>query len=174
LGRDGKLNRDEWPEHRDESGVRRFWGVDDDLGEVKHGHRGWVLFFKPGAVAERVRRMAARRISLSPVGRRAPPSAFEITADIARTRERMSRSLVRLDRNYALRRLFVSAEHLLVDRDSDIADGVPIAITAIGLGWIAYGDRDGGARLRASCPCWVPLKNLAKESGPEASAQARQ
>jgi len=54
LGRDGKLERDEWHKHRGESGFRRFWGGDDEYGEIKHGHRGWVLSFKPGTEDDEV------------------------------------------------------------------------------------------------------------------------
>lgn len=48
LGHDGRLDRDQLHKHHGEAGFHRFWGVDDDHGEVKHGHRGWVLSFRPG------------------------------------------------------------------------------------------------------------------------------
>jgi hypothetical protein len=48
LTRGGKLDRDVWLKHRESVGFRRFWGGEEERGQLKHGHRGWMLTFAPG------------------------------------------------------------------------------------------------------------------------------
>jgi hypothetical protein len=54
LARNGKLDRDELHKQRGESGFRRFWGEADEHGDIKHGHRGWLLSFAPGTEEDEV------------------------------------------------------------------------------------------------------------------------
>jgi len=102
-----------------------------------------------------------------------PSSAPELAAEIANTRARISRALARLDRDYALRHLFVSAEHAVVGADIGTAElkkivrrnGIPLVFIAVGLGWIAYGDRAGVGAMARVAVMLGPLKNLAVELG---------
>lgn len=45
IGPDGKIDRHAWQKYRYNSDFRRFWGVDEDRGRVKHDGRGWLLSF---------------------------------------------------------------------------------------------------------------------------------
>ncbi len=82
-------------------------------------------------------------------------SAAEIAAEIARTRSRLSHSLAMLDREYALRHLFVRGLRIAHDGVFDagsVAQGVrkdivPVALISTGLAWIALAGRGGGGRL---------------------------
>jgi hypothetical protein len=103
----------------------------------------------------------------------APSSVSELAAEIGTTRVRISRSLARLDRDYALRHLFVSAEHAVVGADIGTAElkkmvrrnGIPLVFIAVGLGWIAYGDRAGVGAMARVAAVFGPLRNLAVELG---------
>jgi hypothetical protein len=44
----GRLDRDAWLKHRKDTGFRRFWGGEEERGQLRHGRRGWVLAFEPG------------------------------------------------------------------------------------------------------------------------------
>jgi len=44
----GRLDRETWLAHRDSVGFRRFWGGDEERGEIKHARRGWSLAFASG------------------------------------------------------------------------------------------------------------------------------
>jgi hypothetical protein len=46
----GKLDPAYWQKHRVDYSFRRFWdGADEEYGELRHDHRGWVLSFKSGS-----------------------------------------------------------------------------------------------------------------------------
>jgi hypothetical protein len=78
-------------------------------------------------------------------------SADQIAAEITQTRLRLSQHLVALDREYALRHLFVRATRLAWSGDFDRAklattlrrDAAPFGLIALGLFWLA--SRGGGA-----------------------------
>jgi hypothetical protein len=50
----GKLDRDFWLKDRQGSGFRRFWGGEEEHGEVRHRHHGWTLSFTPHVEADEV------------------------------------------------------------------------------------------------------------------------
>lgn len=50
----GKLDGKSWAKHRQESGFRRFWGGEDEHGQIHHRAHGWTLSFTPGAEADEV------------------------------------------------------------------------------------------------------------------------
>ena len=54
LTADGKLDRGSLPKHRDESTFKRFWGGEEERGQIRHGHRGWVLAFGPDEADETI------------------------------------------------------------------------------------------------------------------------
>ncbi len=82
-------------------------------------------------------------------------SAAEIAAELARTRSRLSHSLATLDREYALRHLFVHGLRMAHEGKPDagsLAQGVhknivPVALIVAGLGWVALAGRGGAATL---------------------------
>jgi hypothetical protein len=88
----------------------------------------------------------------------APAGADEIAREIARTRERLSRSLARLDREYALRHLVVRAGRLVRAAEKPAIgealrrEAAPLTLLALGLGWlgIAAGRNGGVASLFAT------------------------
>lgn len=43
----GKLDRDTWLKHRQDAIFRRFWGDEQEHGQVRHRHHGWMLSFTP-------------------------------------------------------------------------------------------------------------------------------
>jgi hypothetical protein len=45
---EGRLDRETWLEHRENVGFRRFWGGEDERGQLRHARRGWTLAFAPG------------------------------------------------------------------------------------------------------------------------------
>lgn len=51
---EGRLDRNTWLKHQDETGFRRFWGDTEERGRLKHGRRGWTLAFEPGDEAEEI------------------------------------------------------------------------------------------------------------------------
>jgi hypothetical protein len=82
-------------------------------------------------------------------------SAAEIAAEIAHTRERLSRGLAVLDREYALRHLVVRATRLARKGEIDTGkigevlrrDGAPLAVIALGLGWLGLAGSGAGRDL---------------------------
>ncbi len=118
----------------------------------------------------------------------APPapraSAAELAVEIARTRDRLSRGLAALDRDYALRHLAVRAARLARKAEFDTGklretlrrDGLPLAVIGRGLGWLslAGSGRDLWHRLTGAL---AALQQLGHEFGvgaapPEAPAPA--
>lgn len=114
----------------------------------------------------------------------APPpapraSAAELAAEIARTRDRLSRGLARLDRDYALRHLAVRATRLARHADFDAAklrevlrrDGLPLAVIGIGLGWLSLaGSESGRGLLQRLAGALAALQHLGREFGVGAAA----
>ncbi len=101
-------------------------------------------------------------------------SAAEIAAEIARTRDRLSRDLARLDREYALRHLVVRATRLARNggfdvgtlRDALSRDALPLAVTGIGLGWLGLaGSGAGSDLLRRIGSALAALQQLGRELG---------
>jgi hypothetical protein len=45
----GKLDRKSWLTHRAETVFRRFWGDEEDHGEIRHRTYGWALAFAGGS-----------------------------------------------------------------------------------------------------------------------------
>ena len=54
LTRAGKLDRDAWLKHRQDSAFRRFWGDEEEHGQLRHRHHGWMLSFTPDAEDDEV------------------------------------------------------------------------------------------------------------------------
>jgi hypothetical protein len=54
LAPDGRLDRDLWLKHRQESSFRRFWGDEEETGHLKHGRHGWSLAFPDEATSEAI------------------------------------------------------------------------------------------------------------------------
>jgi hypothetical protein len=85
----------------------------------------------------------------------APLSSKEIAREIARTRERIGKTLGVLDREYALRHLFVRAARLARHREGSARairealekEALPIAIVGLGLGWLSLSRRAEGKDL---------------------------
>jgi hypothetical protein len=101
-------------------------------------------------------------------------SAAEIAAEIARTRDRLSRDLARLDREYALRHLVVRATRLARNGEFDAAklrdalsrDALPLAVTGIGLGWLGLaGTGAGRDLLQRLGSALAALQQLGRELG---------
>jgi len=101
-------------------------------------------------------------------------SAAEIAADIVRTRERLSRGLAALDRDYALRHLAVRATRLARRtefsaeklRDALRRDAVPMALIGAGLGWLSFaGSGAGGDLLQRLGGALAALQQLGREFG---------
>jgi len=102
----------------------------------------------------------------------AAPSAAEIAVEIARTRQRLSRSLARLDREYALRRLVVRAGRLVRSAEKPALaqalrhDAVPLTLVALGLGWLGVASRrDGGTGLVTLLGAFERLQRVGEELG---------
>ncbi|MGO8918501.1 MAG: hypothetical protein ACLQJR_21585 [Stellaceae bacterium] len=101
-------------------------------------------------------------------------SAAEIAAEIARTRDRLSRGLALLDRDYALRHLAVRALRLARASDFDPGklgealrrDALPLAVTGIGLGWLSLAGNSGGHDLlQRLAGALAALQQLGREFG---------
>ncbi len=45
---DGRLDRDSWFKQHEPAGFHRFWGDEEERGQLRHGRRGWALAFDPG------------------------------------------------------------------------------------------------------------------------------
>jgi hypothetical protein len=83
-------------------------------------------------------------------------SLAELETEIARTRARLSQTLAALDREYALRHLFVRSTRLV--REGRLEPGViakmaqreilPLAVIGAGLAWLALGRTESGDLLR--------------------------
>jgi hypothetical protein len=102
----------------------------------------------------------------------APAGAPEIAREIARTRERLSRSLARLDREYALRHLVVRAGRLVRAAEKPALgealrrEGAPLALVALGLGWLGMAARREGVGGVASLFAALErLQRLGQELG---------
>ena len=102
----------------------------------------------------------------------AAPSAAEIAVEIARTRQRLSRSLARLDREYALRHLVVRAGRLVRSAEKPALaqalrhDAVPLTLVALGLGWLGVaGRREGGTGLATLLGAFERLQRVGEELG---------
>ncbi|HXZ01177.1 MAG TPA: hypothetical protein VEI03_14345 [Stellaceae bacterium] len=101
-------------------------------------------------------------------------SAAEIAAEIARTRDRLSRGLARLDRDYALRHLAVRAVRLARKAEFDAGklretlrrDGLPLAVIGVGLGWLSFAGSDAGRDLLQRLgSALAALQQLGREFG---------
>jgi hypothetical protein len=87
--------------------------------------------------------------------RRPRLTSAEIVHDMAQTRARMARTLGVLDREYALRHLFVRATRFArhpeggahVIQDALRHDALPVAAIALGLGWLSFSRRPAGKEL---------------------------
>jgi hypothetical protein len=101
----------------------------------------------------------------------APVGAEEIAREIARTRERLSRSLARLDREYALRHLVVRAGRLVRAAEKPALgeafrrDAAPLALVALGLGWLGTAARRDGGGMASLFATIERLQRLAQELG---------
>jgi hypothetical protein len=102
----------------------------------------------------------------------APPATAEIAREIARTRERLSRSLARLDREYALRHLVVRAGRLVRAAEKPALsealrrEAAPLAILALGLGWLGIAaGRDSGVGMASLFAALERLQQLGQELG---------
>lgn len=108
----------------------------------------------------------------APPARRA--SAAELAAEIAHTRERLSRGLAALDRDYALRHLVVRATRLARKAEFDAEtlrerlrrDGLPLAVIGLGLGWLSLAGNGAGRDLLQRLGSAVAaLQQLGRELG---------
>lgn len=106
-------------------------------------------------------------------------SAVELAAEIAQTRDRLSRGLARLDRDYALRHLSVRATRLARHAEFDAGklretlrrDGLPLAVIGIGLGWLSVAGSDAGhGLLQRLGGVIAALQHFAREFGGGAPA----
>lgn len=50
----GKLDSESWATNRRASGFRRFWGGEEEHGEIHHRGHGWTLAFNPPGEADEV------------------------------------------------------------------------------------------------------------------------
>ena len=83
-------------------------------------------------------------------------SAAEIADAIVQSRARLARTLAVLDREYALRHLFVRGTRM-IRHNTDLGAGalpkamrsdiLPLALIGLGLAWLALGGRREGAQL---------------------------
>ena len=65
----GKLDRDTWLKHRQDSVFRRFWGGAEEHGQLHHRHHGWMLSFTPDDEDDEVIfRAHCRREGYAPIG----------------------------------------------------------------------------------------------------------
>ena len=93
----------------------------------------------------------------------------EISEEIERTRARLSRCMAALDREYALRNLFVHTIRAVRDSEThptDLAravrrEAVPLALIGIGAAWIAFRRGEGTALLRRLAVALDVVRDLA-------------
>lgn len=88
-----------------------------------------------------------------------PPhlTSADLARDMAQTRARMAKTLGVLDREYALRHLFVRATRLArhpeggarVVQEALQHDALPIAAISLALGWLSFSRKPGGKDLLA-------------------------
>jgi hypothetical protein len=93
---------------------------------------------------------------------------------MAQTRARMARTLGVLDREYALRHLFVRASRLArhpegsarVVQDALRHDALPIAAITLGLGWLSFSRKPAGKELLARIAgAFATLQRIATDLG---------
>lgn len=98
-------------------------------------------------------------------------SADEIAREIARTRERLSRSLARLDREYALRHLVVRAGRLVRATEKPALgdalrrEAAPLALVALGLGWLGIAAGRSGDGVTSLFATLERLQRVGQELG---------
>ena len=101
-------------------------------------------------------------------------TSAEIVHDMAQTRARMARTLGVLDREYALRHLFVRASRLArhpegsarVVQDALRHDALPIAAISLGLGWLSFSRKPAGKELLARIAgAFATLQRIATDLG---------
>lgn len=101
-------------------------------------------------------------------------TSAEIAQDMAQTRARMARTLGVLDREYALRHLFVRATRLArhpegsarVVQDALRHDALPIAAVALGFGWLSFSrDPTGKDLLARVAGALATLQRIATDLG---------
>jgi len=102
----------------------------------------------------------------------APARAEEIAREIARTRERLSRSLARLDREYALRHLVVRAGRFVRAAEKPALgealrrEAAPLTLVALGLGWLGIAaGRNGGSGMASLFATLERLQRVGQELG---------
>ena len=101
----------------------------------------------------------------------APAGIDEITREIARTRERLSRSLARLDREYALRHLVVRTGRLVRAAEKPALgdalrrEAAPLTLVALGLGWLGLAAGRQGGGLGSLFAALERLQRLGQELG---------
>jgi hypothetical protein len=94
----------------------------------------------------------------------------EIAAEIAHTRARLSQSLATLDREYALRQLFVQGNRLIRNGGSgEIGEKLrehplPHALIALGATWLVLSDRNVGAG-QALATVLAQLRRISERRG---------
>ena len=54
LGPKGYLDHDHWMRQRKEAVFHRFWGGEEQHGQLRHGREGWTLAFTDGAGGKEV------------------------------------------------------------------------------------------------------------------------
>ncbi len=50
----GKLDHESWLKHRHGATFRRFWGDEENRGELRHDHRGWFFSLAPASPEDEV------------------------------------------------------------------------------------------------------------------------
>lgn len=104
-----------------------------------------------------------------------PLTAAEVERDIMATRDRLSHGLAALDREYALRNLFVHAVRMAGQGRGAPAfapivkrNALPLGLVGIGVAWMAFANSDiaGGRRLRDAVKlAWGVLEAAANRHG---------
>jgi hypothetical protein len=106
-------------------------------------------------------------IERPPVGKL---SASEIADEITRTRARLSRVLALIDREYALRNIFVHGLRAMreaeIDRahllDEVRAKAVPFAIIGVGFAWLTLDRTRGAGLVQRLSRALADMQNLAR------------
>jgi hypothetical protein len=101
-------------------------------------------------------------------------SSRDIAQEITRTRARMGKTLGALDREYALRHLFVRAVRLARHPEGSARavrqvlhqEALPIAVVGLGLGWLSLSRRwDGTDLLHRLTTALATLQRIAGDLG---------